>query len=138
MGLKQFYPYIDGRHVDVFTAHSALTWLLKQKQKEGRIARWIISLQQYDMTISHRPGKKMGNADALSRQHEHDTISINVITRGTKGTHSHVALPTRPAPLPTRPNVRPIVSAAATVADSSTDVRLPSGARSPPVRTVVG
>jgi len=31
------------------------------------MARWLTTLQTYDMTVEHRPGRKHGNADALSR-----------------------------------------------------------------------
>ena len=34
---------------------------------EGRHARWIMKLQQYDFEIKHRPGKSNANADTLSR-----------------------------------------------------------------------
>ena len=37
------------------------------KNLEGQPARWVERLGCYDMVIRHRPGKKHGNADALSR-----------------------------------------------------------------------
>ena len=33
----------------------------------SRIQRWALTLGAYQYSIQHRPGKKMGNADALSR-----------------------------------------------------------------------
>ena len=67
-GLKHFDPYLRGNHVTIVTDHSALVWLLKQKQPKGRIARWIAYLQQFDYDIEHKAGKKHSNADALSRR----------------------------------------------------------------------
>ena len=67
-GLKHFDPYLRGNHVTIVTDHSALVWLLDQKQPQGKIARWIAYLQQFDYTVQHKSGKKHANADALSRR----------------------------------------------------------------------
>jgi hypothetical protein len=37
------------------------------QQPKGRRARWMMKLQNYDFTITHRAGKSNQNADALSR-----------------------------------------------------------------------
>ncbi|MCG8112563.1 MAG: hypothetical protein N0E59_17555, partial [Candidatus Thiodiazotropha taylori] len=47
--------------------HSALKSLMKTKEPEGQQARWIETLAEYDFEVKHRPGKRHGNADALSR-----------------------------------------------------------------------
>ena len=53
---------------DIITDHSALVWLLNQKQPPtAKIARWITYSQQFTFNIAHRPGKLHGDADALSR-----------------------------------------------------------------------
>lgn len=67
-GLKIFRPYIYGRTITVVTDHEALT-SLKSKRDEltGRLGRWALKLQEYDLEIKHRPGKLHGDADALSR-----------------------------------------------------------------------
>ena len=51
----------------VRTDHHSLTWLLSFNRIEGQLARWIEELSQYDMEVQHRPGRKHGNTDALSR-----------------------------------------------------------------------
>ena len=66
-GLKHFDPYLRGSQVTIVTDHSALTWLLSQREPKGRIARWVCYLQQFNYTIQHKTGKKHTNADALSR-----------------------------------------------------------------------
>ena len=67
-GLKHFDPYLRGNQVTIVTDHSALVWLLAQKQPQGRIARWVAYLQQFNYKIEHKAGKKHLNADALSRR----------------------------------------------------------------------
>ncbi|MDY6929837.1 MAG: RNase H-like domain-containing protein [Pseudomonadota bacterium] len=63
----QYHHYLYGRKFLVRTDHAALYWLLRKKDPEGQMARWITKLSVYDMDIQHRPGLKHGNADALSR-----------------------------------------------------------------------
>ena len=67
-GLKHFDPYLRGNHVTIVTDHSALVWLLAQKEPKGRIARWIAYLQQFNYSIEHKAGNKHANADGLSRR----------------------------------------------------------------------
>ena len=50
------------------TDHSAPKWILDQKEPKGRIARWVAFLQQFNYSIKHVPGSKIGNADGLSRR----------------------------------------------------------------------
>jgi hypothetical protein len=38
------------------------------KEKNQRLIRWSLTLQQYDFEIKYRSGDKNANADALSRQ----------------------------------------------------------------------
>ncbi|MES9880687.1 MAG: reverse transcriptase domain-containing protein [Sedimenticola sp.] len=65
--IEHFRQYLLGRKFLVRSDHQALVWLFRLKEPRGRIARWIEVLSAYDFTIEYRPGKKMGNADALSR-----------------------------------------------------------------------
>ena len=51
----------------VQTDHRSLVWLDKLKDKNARLARWSLILQQYSFTVTHRAGSANGNADALSR-----------------------------------------------------------------------
>ena len=47
--------------------NASLAWLLRFRNAEGQLARWLEELGQYDMTILHRSGRKHTNADGLSR-----------------------------------------------------------------------
>ena len=67
MFTRQFRHYLLGRKFVVRTDHASLVWLMRFKNLEGQLARWMEELSQYDMQIQHRAGKKHINADALSR-----------------------------------------------------------------------
>ncbi|GFX85444.1 retrovirus-related Pol polyprotein from transposon 412 [Trichonephila clavipes] len=62
--VEHFHPYFYGRRSLLQTDHA----LLNFKNPESQIARWIQSLQEYDVEIRHRKGSAHGNADALLRR----------------------------------------------------------------------
>jgi hypothetical protein len=62
-----FNPYVYSRKVAIFTDHKALKWLRDIKHPNGKRARWILKLEEYDYTIEHLSNTKMQHADALSR-----------------------------------------------------------------------
>ena len=64
--INHFRVYLLGRQFHLVTDNRALTWLHSLEPK-GRIARWVMDVQEFDFIVSHRPGKKNLNADALSR-----------------------------------------------------------------------
>ena len=64
---QYFHPYVYGRKVTIYTDNKALKWLRDIKQPNGKLARWILKLEEYDYTIEHLPGIIMQHADALSR-----------------------------------------------------------------------
>ena len=65
-GTQHFRVYLVGRKFTILTDHNALTWL-NQIEPKGRIARWLMDLQEFDFVVKHRPGRMHNNADALSR-----------------------------------------------------------------------
>jgi transposase InsO family protein len=65
--VEHFHVYLDGNKFIIFSDHSALQWLFKNKKPHKRLCRWAIHLSQYEYTIVHRPGKTLQHADALSR-----------------------------------------------------------------------
>lgn len=65
--IRKFRQWLHGRPFVVMTDHAALQYLLSIKEPVGRLARWALYLQQFDVTIRHRPGRLHQNADALSR-----------------------------------------------------------------------
>lgn len=65
--IKHFRHFLYGRKFLVRTDHSSLRWLLRFKDPEGQLARWLEVISPYDMEIEHRAGRLHGNADGLSR-----------------------------------------------------------------------
>jgi hypothetical protein len=64
----KFRQYIIGREFTVYSDHEALGRLGNNKEiNNKKLARWIMALEGFDITINYRPGKKNQNADALSR-----------------------------------------------------------------------
>jgi transposase InsO family protein len=66
--VKHFHHHLYGFHFTVRTDHGALHWLLRFKNPEGQMARWLEVLAAYDFEIIHRAGRLHGNADGLSRR----------------------------------------------------------------------
>ena len=61
---RQFQYYLLGKPFTIRTDHSSLTWLLRFKEPQGQLARWIEELSQYNMVLQHRTGRKRGNANS--------------------------------------------------------------------------
>ena len=64
---QHFTNYLLGQKALIVTNHRALKWLYSFKESDGLLARWIEKLGQFDFEIKHEAGKKIPNADCLSR-----------------------------------------------------------------------
>ena len=67
LGVEAFRVYLLGKDFIIQTDHRSLVWLDKLKDKNMRLARWNLILQQYSFRVFHGADRKNGNADALSR-----------------------------------------------------------------------
>lgn len=70
--LSKFHQFLYGRKFIVVTDHKPLLSLFSPDKATpalaaNRLARWALTLSQYDYTIEYRQSAKHGNADALSR-----------------------------------------------------------------------
>ena len=68
MAVKNFHHFLFGQQFTVRTDHGSLQWLMRFKNCEGQIARWLEVLSAYTFTIVHRAGRVHNNADSLSRR----------------------------------------------------------------------
>ena len=68
--IRMLRPYLEGYKFKAITDHSALKWLQTLKEPTGRLARWALELQQWDVRIEHRKGAMHRVPDALSRIQE--------------------------------------------------------------------
>ena len=69
LALNHFDVYLCSTYepILVFTDHNPLVFINKMKNKNHRILRWSLILQEFDVEICHMPGKDNIVADALSR-----------------------------------------------------------------------
>lgn len=67
LSMKHFRGYIEGVKFYLYTDHSSLLWLRNLKDPTGRLARWALQMQAYDVEISHKAGKLIPVPDCLSR-----------------------------------------------------------------------
>ncbi|CAG9137969.1 unnamed protein product [Plutella xylostella] len=63
----KFRGYIDGSEVVVRSDHQPLRWLMSLKSPSGRLARWALAIQEFNLRIEYTPGKANVIADTLSR-----------------------------------------------------------------------
>ena len=70
--------YLLGHHCTVYTDHSACVSLLNTLEPSAKLARWAMTIQEFDLTIKHRAGRKNQRADALSRNPAEVVTETNV------------------------------------------------------------
>ena len=64
---KIFRDIILGYPITVYTDHAAVTKLFKGKTSLGCLARWFLTVQEFNPVFKHLPGRANVVADALSR-----------------------------------------------------------------------
>ena len=67
MGSRTIRHYLIGRKFKVITDHANLKLLASIAPQNSKLARWCLSLAEFDFVIQHRPGKGNVVPDALSR-----------------------------------------------------------------------
>ena len=65
--LKKFRHYCLGSQVLCITDNSAVSYIMRTKTPSGRLARWSLLLQDFNIEFKHRPGTENHVADCLSR-----------------------------------------------------------------------
>ncbi|KAL2251705.1 UNVERIFIED_CONTAM: Gag-Pol polyprotein [Sesamum indicum] len=64
--LEKFRHYLLGTKVVVYSDHAALRYLLSKKEAKPRLIRWILLLQEFNLTIKDKKGAENLIADHLN------------------------------------------------------------------------
>ena len=69
-GLEAWRHLLEGAQskFKIWTDHKNLEYFMKAQKLNRRQARWALYLSQFDFTLKHVVGAKMGKADGLSRR----------------------------------------------------------------------
>ncbi|XP_026562549.1 uncharacterized protein K02A2.6-like [Pseudonaja textilis] len=103
-GVKRFHEYLYGRNFSIITDHKPLLGILAGNKAtpnilSPRMTRWSEFLAAYSYELSHRPGKAILHADALSRAPLPDVDDDPAPTTTT------LQIETMPCPLLTAPDI---------------------------------
>ena len=63
--INKFRHYITGYPVVLYTDHSIIKYLANKPVTNGRVTRWLIILQEFDIKIKDRPRKENPVAEFL-------------------------------------------------------------------------
>ncbi|MES9904503.1 MAG: reverse transcriptase domain-containing protein [Sedimenticola sp.] len=72
--IRTFRPYLASNQFTVYTDNFSISYLKNNKNKNTRLMRWSLELQEYTFDIVHKAGALNTNADALSRR-EYPSVS---------------------------------------------------------------
>jgi len=69
-GLEAWRHLLEGAQFkfEIWMDHKNLEYFMKTQKLNRRQARWALYLSQFDFTLKHVAGSKMGKADGLSRR----------------------------------------------------------------------
>jgi hypothetical protein len=65
--LEKFRTYVYGQEITLYTDNRALVLLNRCALTSGRIARWVMEIQEYTLNIQHISGTKNFRADIIRR-----------------------------------------------------------------------
>jgi hypothetical protein len=76
--INKFCHYITGYEVFVHTDHSTIRFLMNKPITNGRVNRWLLLLQEFNIIVLDQPGKDNVVDDFISRiKNEDDDIPID-------------------------------------------------------------
>ena len=65
--VAKFRSYLMAMPFEIFTDYYALQWLKTMRTGSALLHRWSATLEEYNFTVLHRPGKALTHVDGLSR-----------------------------------------------------------------------
>jgi len=75
--INKFQHYITGYTTFVHTDHSAIKYLMNKSVTNARVTRWLLLLQEFDITIVDRPAKENIVADFLSQLKTDENVPVD-------------------------------------------------------------
>ena len=67
--VNKFRHFITSYQVFIHTNHLAIRYLMKKTITNGRITRWLLLMQEFNIILQDRPSKDNQVAEFLSRLH---------------------------------------------------------------------
>ena len=67
LAVRKWHPYLFGNRFTFRSDHNPLKNIRGKKDPRGKIANWLMELEEYDYQVEHIPGKNNVVADCLSR-----------------------------------------------------------------------
>ncbi|GFU94620.1 retrovirus-related Pol polyprotein from transposon 297 [Trichonephila clavipes] len=64
---EKFRDYVENQQIFLVSVHQPIKLLLSIKSPSGRLARWALKIQSFNLKIDYTPGKDNVVADMLSR-----------------------------------------------------------------------
>ena len=61
--VNKFCHYITGYEFFIHTNHSSIRYVMKKPITNGMITRWLLLMQEFNITVLDRPGRKNQVAD---------------------------------------------------------------------------
>ena len=65
--VKKLRHYLICNPVVFFVDHMAIKYLVNKAERSGRLARWVLLLEEFDYIVEYKPGRMHLMADHLSR-----------------------------------------------------------------------
>jgi hypothetical protein len=65
--LQKYRSIIFGTKITVFVDHNPLTYMIESAPKSAKLTRWLLALQEFNVTIVYKKGVEHQLADCLSR-----------------------------------------------------------------------
>ena len=92
--LKKYRYILLGYEIIAYVDHQSLVSIFKNTLPQGRLGRWALSVQEYNIKLKYKPGKMNQVPDALSRlpvkSAENTNEKINIMTEDLNEDHENI------------------------------------------------